>query len=104
MIVFIVISVLSNVLLMGLCAFLAWRLILSNDRMQNILEATEDALDEIDETSMRLAALSKVPLLSDEPEVRRMMSDIRSVRASVFRVGAALDGAVYDDDEEEKED
>lgn len=104
MIAFIVISSALILLLMASCTFLAWRLIVINDRMENILEATEDALDEIDRVGERLTALSKVPLLSDEPEVRRMVSDVRSVRTSVFRIGAALDGAVYDDDEEEKED
>ena len=73
--------------LVGVPTYFAFKFALIILRTQ---EALEDSLDILDETHANISTILDRPLFHDSPEIRGVLSDIRTARTSILAVASVL--------------
>lgn len=79
----------------------------SDDRIDDMSEGYEqmddtidEALETIDECYGRIARAATTPLMSDEPEVKELMSNLKHIRTAVLDVANKLNTLGHTNEEE----
>lgn len=78
-----------------------------DDRIDEFGEQLDQSLDIIDECYGRISRAAETPLLTDEPVVRSLMSDIKITRQAVLLVAnkiTSFDSTLVDDEVNETSD
>ena len=74
------------------------------DRIEEIEDSIEVAINVLQEQHSRIEEKSKIELFSDEPIVRELVEDIVIAKESVLKVSKFLEMIVEDDEIEEDKD
>jgi hypothetical protein len=97
------------VILSLLCLTLAFFIYVSvkrnleyQDKMQEIVDQTEVALDVLNTCYQRAAARAELEVMSDEPVVRELVQDIKMSRDAILLVANLIVEPIQDDEEGNK--
>lgn len=71
-----------------------------SDKLQEIKEATEEALDVLNTFYQRAAARAELEVMSDEPVVRELVTDLKGSRDAILLVANIIVDPLQEDDEE----
>ena len=69
------------------------------DKLDELGDQVNESLDVLDECYSRIAKVAEHDVMSDEPLVRELMSDIRSARGAVLLVANKLVTFDYEEDD-----
>lgn len=69
-----------------------------NDQRESLVDTIEESLDQLDECYMRIARNAEIPVFSDEPVVREVLSDMRKARNAVLTIASRV--VIYGEDKE----
>ena len=95
----IIVTVLS--LLLGASTYFAFKFAMI---LLNVEDTLEESLDVLDERYISISRVLEIPVFFDSPEVKSVVKEIRSVRASLHNVAAALEKNANNSIEEEVSD
>ena len=87
-------------ILLGISAFLNYRL---GKTVLQVQDAIEESLDEIDQIYVRISKILEIPVFFDSIEVRQVISDIENTRDIVLKIANNLSNSVKDEDDTQKE-
>lgn len=87
-------------ILLGISAFLNYKL---GKIILQMEDAIEDSLDEIDQIYGRIVKILEIPVFFDSVEVRQVISDIENTRDVVLKIANNLYSATKDEDDTQKE-
>jgi len=73
-----------------------------NDQREELVDTIEESLDMLEDIYERIAAAAEIPVLSDEPIIRDLLSDIKRLKNAVLLIASKV--VVYGDNGEEEED
>ena|SRR3990167_7705202 len=73
-----------------------------NDQREQLVDTIEESLDMLEDIYERIAAAAEIPVLSDEPIIRDLLSDIKRLKNAVLLIASKV--VVYGDNGEEEED
>jgi hypothetical protein len=60
------------------------------DHRENLVDTIEEALDVLDECYTSIAHAAEIPVLSDEPIIRDLLSDIRRTKNAVLAIAGKV--------------
>ena len=87
-------------ILLGISAFLNYKL---GKIVLQVQDAIEESLDEIDQIYVRISKILEIPVFFDSIEVRQVISDIENTRDIVLKIANNLSNSVKDEDDTQKE-
>lgn len=87
-------------ILLGISAFLNYKL---GKIILQMEDAIEDSLDEIDQIYGRIVKILEIPVFFDSVEVRQVIADIENTRDVVLKIANNLSNATKDEDDTQKE-
>ena len=87
-------------ILLGISAFLNYRL---GKTVLQVQDAIEESLDEIDQIYVRISKILEIPVFFDSIEVRQVIADIENTRVIVLKIANNLSNSVKDEDDTQKE-
>ncbi len=87
-------------ILLGISAFLNYKL---GKIVLQVQDAIEESLDEIDQIYARIAKILEIPVFFDSIEVRQVIADIENTRDVVLKIANNLSSSVKDEDDTQKE-
>jgi hypothetical protein len=94
------------ILLSGGLAWLNYKTIKKNlqleDQREALVDTIEESLDMLSDIYDRIAAAAEIPVLSDEPIIRDLLSDIKRLKNAVLLIASKV--VVYGDNGENEED
>lgn len=61
-----------------------------NDQKEDLVDKIEESLDTLDQCYSRLAHHADIPVLSDEPIIQDVVSDMKRARNAVLRVASLI--------------
>jgi len=61
-----------------------------NDQRENLVDQIEESLDVLDQCYSRLAHHADIPVLSDEPIIQELVSDMKRARNAVLKVASLI--------------
>jgi len=76
--------------------------LIMSDQREQLVDQIEESLDVLDSCFHRLSHNAEVNVLSDEPVIREVMSDIRRSRNAVLAIASKV--VAYGSEPEEKDD
>ena len=71
------------------------------DQREQLVDTIEESLDHLDECYVRISHNSEIPVLSDEPVIREVLSDIKRARNAVLAIAGKV--VIYGDEKEDDE-
>lgn len=71
-----------------------------NDQREELVDTIEESLDVLEAVYARISHAAELPVLSDEPVIRDLLSDIRGAKHAVLAI--ANNVVTYGDDGEKK--
>lgn len=69
------------------------------DKLEELGDQVNESLDVLDGCYGRIAQKAEIPVMSDEPVIRELLSDMRMARDAVLLVANKL--VVFDDEDDE---
>lgn len=72
-----------------------------NDQREELVDTIEESLDMLEDIYERIAAAAEVPVLSDEPIIRDLLSDIKRLKNAVLLIASKV--VVYGDNGDDNE-
>lgn len=91
-------------LLAGFFGWLSYVTIKKNlhleDQREELVDTIEESLDMLDECYTRIAHAAEIPVLSDEPVIRDLLSDIKQAKNAVLAIASKV--VMYGDDEQDE--
>ena len=69
------------------------------DKLDEVGDQVNESLDVLDECYSRISKVAEHPVMSDEPYIREMLSDIQSARGAVLLVANKLVTFDYEEDD-----
>lgn len=96
-------SIIIAVLLLLLCAA-GYYLIKFSIIILKMQDAFEETLDVLDERYRSISKILEIPLFYDSPQIRQVVSDIKSARDTILAVAkrfASIDAAVAEEEEKD---
>lgn len=93
-------------LLSGFLSWLSYVTIKKNlaleDQREALVDTIEESLDMLEDIYVRIAAAAEIPVLSDEPVIRDLLSDIKRLKNAVLLIASKV--VVYGDNGDNEED
>ena len=73
-----------------------------NDQREELVDVIEESLDMLDSCYTSIAHNAEIPVLSDEPIIRELLSDIKRAKNAVLAIAGKV--VIYGQDKREEDD
>jgi len=86
------------ILLMGLgLAALANKLLNVSEKFEEVTDQIEESLDILDDCYRRISKIAEMPVASDDPVVRQLLSDIKLTKKSILLIANKISSPTPDE-------
>lgn len=72
-----------------------------NERFEDLGDQVDESLDIIDGCYRRISAVSEIPVLSDDPTIRQLVSDIQYTKHAILLIANKV--VIFDNEDEGNE-